>query len=204
MCLAEQHKSILIAGAGPCGLAALKEMQEAGLEAVAVDARDQFGGVFSPDSGVTFEQMYLTTSNMFMAFSDFPSEDNGVKYWSKAEYFSYLEKYVDHFKLREFIALGASIKTANLNDGKWDVTIKHERKGKQVEQTFDYLIVATGANHTPFTPPIFDGFEGKIIHSSQYYSAEQVKGKKVLVVGAGESATDVAASASEVAESVTV
>ena len=80
---------VLIVGAGPSGLAALKEMREAGLDAVAVDARPVFGGVFAPDSGVTFDNLFLTTSNLFMAFSDLPPTDidNGVKYWTKEEYF---------------------------------------------------------------------------------------------------------------------
>jgi len=66
---------VLVVGTGPSGLAALKEMRESGLEAMAVDVRSTFGGVFAPDSGVTFDNLHLTISNVFMSFSDFPAHD---------------------------------------------------------------------------------------------------------------------------------
>ncbi|KAL7557229.1 hypothetical protein ACA910_001895 [Epithemia clementina (nom. ined.)] len=72
-------------------------------------------------------------------------------------------------------------------------------------EVFDYLIVATGANNKPSIPStLFDGFSGQILHSLQYHLAEQVRGKNVLIVGMGESSTDLALSASTVADSVTV
>ena len=144
-----------------------------------------------------------------MAFSDFPPKDKTIKYWSKAEYYEYLSDYAQHFQLHPHIKLGTVVKDANLNnDKKWEVVLASttastdEKDG--VLQTFDYLIVATGANQKPVLPPIFDGFKGEILHSSDYHSGQQVKGKKVLVVGTGESASDVAHSAGKVASSVTV
>lgn len=209
--MASLNEKVLIVGAGPSGLVALKEMLEAGLDAVAVDARSQIGGVFSPNSNVTCEDLYLTTSNMFMAFSDFPPRDKYMKYWTKAEYYDYLCEYARHFQLMPHIQLGTSIKHAKLklNDSEtkneWEVSMVPNRDDIQHVKTenYSYLIVATGANHTPRTPT-FDGFQGEILHSSQFHAAEQLRGKKVLVVGVGESATDVAVSSSKVADSVTV
>ena len=76
---------VCVVGAGPCRLVAVKELLEAGIEAIAVDRRTDFGGVFAPTSGITCDDLYLTTTNMFMAFSDFPPTDHKVKYWSKQE-----------------------------------------------------------------------------------------------------------------------
>merc|ERR1712032_15737 len=67
------------------------------------------------------------------------------------------------------------------------------------------MVVATGANHTPHLPSqAFQGFKGEILHSHQYHSPEQVKGKKVMVIGIGESSADVVKSAVKTADQVTV
>lgn len=198
---------VLVIGAGPSGLSAIKEMRELNLDVVAVDARDHIGGVFAPDSNVTYEGLHLTTSNMFMAFSDFPPKDTGMKFWTKAEYYSYLVRYANHFELHSNIKLQTMVHHAKLDEAtsKWEVTMESVRDQKTRTEIFDYMIVATGANHTPHIPAgIFEGFEGEIIHSSEYHSAEQVRGKNVLVVGVGESATGVSHTACEVARQVTV
>ncbi|CAB9517108.1 monooxygenase [Seminavis robusta] len=200
-------KSVLIVGAGPSGLAALKEMREVGLEAVAVDSRSQFGGVFSSDSNVTFEDLHLTISNMYMAFSDFPPKSTGCKFWSQAEYFAYLTDYVDAFQLKKHLQLQTTVNRALFNEDKlmWEVSMTSNENDTST-RCFDYLIVAAGANHHPHIPntDLFKNFQGGIMHASEYHSADQVKGKRVLVVGTGESSADVARSASNVAKSVTL
>ncbi|WP_299551110.1 NAD(P)/FAD-dependent oxidoreductase [uncultured Tateyamaria sp.] len=203
--------NILIVGTGPSGLVALKEMQEAGLDAIAVDSRSSFGGVFAPDSGVTFENLHLTISSIFMSFSDFPAPDvdKGVKYWSQDEYFDYLTRYVEHFGLKQHMQLETTVENAHLNrqTGKWEVRLtNHSYPGepRTTDKIFDKLIVATGANNKPKIPEELMQFKGEILHSTDYRSAEQVRGKKVLVVGMGEGSADVASSAAETAANVTV
>ena len=199
---------ILIVGAGPSGLVALKEMREAGFEAWAVDERATFGGVFAPDSGVTFEGLHLTISNLFMSFSDFPAYDvdQGVKFWSKSEYFDYLARYVERFDLARHLRTDTKVERAHFDHtkGTWEVAIQHLPSGTETKETFDKLIVASGANHVPHLPTVLDGFDGEVLHSAAYHSPEQVRGKRVLVVGMGEGGADVAASATRTAASVTV
>ena len=198
---------VLIVGTGPSGLAALKEMREAGFDAIAVDSRPSFGGVFALDSGVTYEDLHLTISNLFMAFSDFPPADvhKGVKYWSQAEYYDYLASYVEHFQLARHMQLETTVHSARFIDecSHWEVSLSHhsdEQATEPATQIFDKMIVATGANHNPKLPKEFNDFTGDVIHSANYHSPEQVIGKKVLVVGMGEGAADVASSATTTAE----
>lgn len=198
----------IVVGAGPSGLAALKELREAGIDAVAVDSRPTFGGVFAPDSGVTFEGLHLTISNLFMSYSDLPAHDahEGVKFWSKDEYFEYLERYVEHFELGPHLRLETRVERAHYDQdaGTWEVTMRGPSHDDLARERFDKLVVASGANHTPFIPNALGGFGGELVHSSEYRSAEQVRGKRVLVVGMGEGGADVASSAASTAESVTV
>ncbi|MCR9161578.1 MAG: flavin-containing monooxygenase [Nannocystaceae bacterium] len=197
---------VLVVGAGPSGLAALKEMREAGFDATAVDVRSSIGGVFAADSGVTFDGLHLTISSVFMAFSDFPPPDvdQGAKFWTQHEYYDYLCGYAEHFELWPHIELGTRVDAAHYDHerGRWEVRSTHE--DEQRSRWFDKLIVASGASHTPLVPETLRRFEGQLLHSSDYHSEEQVRGKRVLVVGMGEGGADVASSAARTAESVTV
>ena len=203
---------ILIVGAGPSGLCALKELKEVGLDALVVDGRSEFGGIFAPHSNVTLDDdLFLTTSNMFMAYSDFPPADTTIKYWTQQEYYQYLTQYVQHFDLEPHLQLQTTVQQAVFQKShqNWRVTMIQKPKGGRtpttVVESFSYLIVATGSNSKPVIPPLFDGFTGTVMHSQDYRDpAKQVQGKKVLVVGVGESATDVATTAARVASSVTV
>lgn len=203
------NPAVLVVGAGPSGLVALKEMREAGLDAIAVDCRRNFGGVFAVDSGVTCQNLHLTITNVFMSFSDFPAYDvhKGVKYWSKDEYCEYLKQYVQHFHLESHIQLRTTVNNAHFDrpSGKWQVSLSSYSDDGELQttkKTFDKLIVATGANHKPKVPDVLSKFKGEVIHSSEFHSGDQVRGKKVLIVGSGESATDVADCATKTAKKV--
>lgn len=230
-------KKVFIIGAGPSGLVALKETLEAGHDPLCVDAKKQIGGIFS----VSYEELYTTTSNMFMAFSDFPPKE-GLRYWTKEEYLQYLEDYVDHFDLRKYIKLNTAVKHCELDEdtSRWkirttdwasrpgemrrgSITLSSElpekvgdSNNKRASLVFrqnavptftydaDYVIVASGTNQVPRVPDL-PNCNAEIIHSADFTNAKSIcEGKKVLVIGNGESASDVAAQATDVAEKVTL
>jgi len=228
-------KKVFIIGAGPSGLVALKEMLEAGHDVVCVDAKKQIGGLFS----VSYDELYTTTTNMFLAFSDFPPKE-GLKYWSGDEYLRYLEDYVDHFGLRRYIKLNTAVKKCALDKhtGHWKilteawqstpgeirrgsialsgdipkVVVNHGKRASVVFRkdvapgyTYDadYLIVASGTNQVPNCPDL-PNCNAEVVHSADFTNAEMCIGKKVLVIGNGESASDVAAQSTDVAEKVTL
>lgn len=187
-------KKVAIIGAGPCGLCALKEMLEAGHDAIAFEQASMIGGAFAHES--TYGPLSLTISNYFMAFSDFPP-DGYVEYSSKEDYLQYLQRYTEHFNLYQKIQFNSSVQHATLNpqDNKWTLQVLHADTLK--EHIFDALVVATGANATSQPNiPEFPGFTGEIYHSIHYSESLKKKfqeeQKKVLVVGAGESSADVA------------
>lgn len=210
-------KNIFIIGAGPSGLAAVKEMAEAGLNPLCVDSRDAIGGLFNS----CYNELYTTTTNMFMAFSDFPPKEN-LKFWSKEEYLSYMNDYVNHFNLEKFIKLNTTVEKCVLDDctGRWKLKTSNSSEGKEeprfssftenVEAGFtydaDYLLVATGTNQIPNVPKFKNlSNDIKVLHSSDFKDATTLcKGKKVLIIGNGESAADVAAQSTDVAEKVTL
>ncbi len=197
-------KSVVVVGAGPSGLAALKEMREAGHDAVALEKAPGIGGVFgvSYDAPGSYENLYLTISNMFMAFSDFPPLDLRLKYSSREEYGAYLEAYADAFQLRPHIRLRTEVLAAVHEGGRWRITAR--QGGGEVEVLeADALLVATGSNHLPKRIPL-DGFTGEVLHSADFKSPRAFAGKHVLVVGSGESAFDIAADLASVADKTSV
>ncbi|MCX4240255.1 flavin-containing monooxygenase [Paraliomyxa miuraensis] len=196
-------KHVVIVGAGPCGLAALKEMLEAGHTAVALDKAPAIGGVFRGEDDPTYENLYLTISSYLMAFSDFPPLEPRIKYSSKQEYQAYLEAYADAFDLRRHIRLCTEVVRAHREAGRWRIEIRGP--GSQTTEVLeaDALVVATGSNHVPRRVEL-PGFTGRVVHSSEYRRPEDFAGQRVLVVGAGESAFDIAADLSEVAAETVV
>jgi cation diffusion facilitator CzcD-associated flavoprotein CzcO len=168
-----------------------------------------FGGAFAKDK--VYQTLYLTISNLLMAFSDFIPKDHNstISYSSAQEYLSYLEEYTTHYKLWDFIKFNSEVihATIDKNTGKWilktnilDIT----RGGKEeVLYTSDILIVATGANHKPKVIDL-PGYTGKVSHSSDYRDASSFQDQNVLVIGVGESSSDLANDISEVAKSCIV
>jgi dimethylaniline monooxygenase (N-oxide forming) len=197
------QKNVVIIGAGPCGLVALKEMREAGHAAVALEKGPGIGGVFCRTHDTSYENLYLTISNMLMAFSDFPPEDLRLKYSSKEEYGAYLEAYADAFGLRPHVRLNTDVTRAVRESGRWRITIRRAGAAETEVIEADALIVATGSNHVPRRIAL-EGFEGQILHSSDYHAPGDFAGTRVLVVGGGESAFDIAADISGVTAETTV
>ncbi len=89
-------KRVAIVGSGPCGLAALKEMCEAGFEATLYERSGVIGGIFA--SAAAYPDLHLTISNWCMSFSDFP-DPTRLCYPSARDYLAYLHSYARHFDL---------------------------------------------------------------------------------------------------------
>ncbi|KAH8057001.1 N,N-dimethylaniline monooxygenase [Aureococcus anophagefferens] len=193
---------ILVVGLGPCGLAAVKECAANGLDVVGVDAAAEIGGVFRAHDDGCYEGLHLTTSNVMMAFGDFPPNDGWIKYSTKDEYAAYLKRYVDTFDLAKRLELRTRVIRASRDNGAWKVVTLYNNF--DVTRDFAGLVVATGANATPKMPTCFAGFQGNITHSKDYKERSRFAGARVLVVGAGESASDVAAEIARVAEATTI
>eukprot|EP00632_Arachnochrysis_sp_CCMP2950_P013925 CAMPEP_0185695064 /NCGR_PEP_ID=MMETSP1164-20130828/4287_1 /TAXON_ID=1104430 /ORGANISM="Chrysoreinhardia sp, Strain CCMP2950" /LENGTH=607 /DNA_ID=CAMNT_0028361921 /DNA_START=45 /DNA_END=1868 /DNA_ORIENTATION=- len=201
-------KKVVIVGAGPSGLVSLKEMLEAGHEAVLVEKSHVIGGVFSTLADSAYDSLYLTISNVFMAYSDFPPPESYIKYSKKEEYAQYLELYAAHFGLKDHIKFETTVEKATLQpDGTWTIALTSKKSGAATEtlDAVDSLVVCTGSNQTPKkTPANIAKFGREIMHSVDFQNAADFKGKRALIVGVGESAADIASEISTVAARTTV
>ena len=152
-------------------------------------------GVFADDRSRAYDNLFLTVSNYFMCFSDLAPEAGAfVKYWSKREYNAYLERYVAHFGLGDAIRFDTEVRGATFDPAtrRWTVEASDGSR-----RDFDAVVVATGSNGVPCVPDVAKNFKGLTLHSSEYREPSRFVGLDVVVVGAGESAADIA---SEVCE----
>ena len=200
-------KRVVIIGAGPCGLVALKEMLESGHDAILFERSATLGGAFATTT--IYPNLHLTISNWAMAFSDFPPSER-LCYPSGEEYLRYLQSYAEHFDLEHHITYHSEVCSATLgHNSRWALEIRQLQEKNILRIEADAIIVATGANQVPNKiPQELAGFGGRVIHSSQYNDGfkRDVADKKlhVLVVGGGESGADVSAELGELSPNVTV
>ncbi|CZR56845.1 uncharacterized protein PAC_06734 [Phialocephala subalpina] len=182
-------KRVVIIGAGPCGLVALKEMLDGGHEAILFERSATLGGAFA--SAAMYPNLHLTISNWAMAFSDFPDSER-LCYPLAEDYLRYLQRYAHHFDLERQISYSSELEEQTT-----------------LSMQADALIVATGANQVAnHMPSGLSRFGGQILHSSEYgdcFKREVAeKGLRVLVVGCGESGADISAELGELSPNVTV
>ncbi len=131
------------------------------------------------------------SSKQLTAFSDFRLPRDSPDHLTLPEYVRYLELYVQHFNLRKRIHLDTQVKMVERKDGLHLVTLAH--KGHERVEVYRYIAVCSGLHVTPNTPHI-PGIEHipESIHSSDYKKRAQIAGKKLLILGCGETAMDVA------------
>ncbi|HAC63032.1 MAG TPA: hypothetical protein DCF68_05710 [Cyanothece sp. UBA12306] len=202
----ERGKSVIVIGAGPIGLAVVKECIEQGLEVQCFEQKDNIGGVFRPNTefpGGCWPTVRLTSSPWITAYSDFPPKSSSCQHHTYQEYLEYLNNYVEHFKLRKHLHFQKTISEVKPNEnGGWIVTTVDRVSGETVIHHCDRVAICTGLNLTPkpIDLPGLDSFTGEVRHSSIYKGVEDLRGKKVVIVGAGESGVDIATELSYVAE----
>ncbi len=198
-------KACLI-GAGSSGIAAAKALFEAKIPFDCFEKSDRVGGnwVFGNKNGMSsaYEGLYINTSRERMAYSDFPMPKSYPDFPHHSQIARYFEDYVDHFGFRKTIQFETSVeRVAKTATGKWQVTIR-DAEGRVEERTYGSVLVANGHHWDPLLPdPPFPGsFAGRTLHAHHYKSKDELRGKRVVVVGMGNSAMDIAVESSEVAK----
>ncbi len=193
-------KRVAVIGAGPSGLATVKELLAEGHRPTCFEKAADLGGVFryDPRDGVVWESCRLTSSGALTAFSDFPVAPDRSGHMRVGEYVEYLREYCRAFGVTPHLRFGTTVEHVERDSGGgWTVQTRGPR-GRGTER-FDAVAVCSGLHQHPHVPRFAgqETFTGTIIHGAQYRRPSEVVGKRVLIVGAGESGADVVAEVAE-------
>lgn len=194
---------IAVIGAGPCGITIAKNLLEHNLtQFVVFEKNDQIGGNWIFDEQNTHSSVYETThiisSARLSSFEDFPMPDDYPDYPSHRQVLKYFHAYAEHFSVKPYIRFNTQVEQVTQEDCQWRVVYRDA--AGQHEQWFDYLFVANGHHWDPAVPTYPGTFHGDFLHAHQYKKASVFKDQRVLVVGAGNSACDIAVEVARVAK----
>jgi hypothetical protein len=181
----------LIIGAGFVGLGMAQALKEAGIAYDQVDASDNIGGNWY--HGV-YETAHIISSKKVTQFSNFPMPETYPDFPSAQNMLDYIQAFAQHFDLKQHIELNRQVEYVRpIDNNLWEVTFDNQ------EQCLYKGVIMCNGHHWSKRFPQFQGkFNGAIIHSKDYKRPEQLQGKRVLVIGAGNSACDIASEAARV------
>jgi hypothetical protein len=148
-----------------------------------------------------FETTHIISSKTLSEYEDFPMPIDYPDYPSHKHLAKYFQDYARHFDLYSLIQFKTLVKHCERNqDGTWTVTV--EKNGETSSHQFDTLAVCNGHHWLPRMPQYTGQFDGEFIHSHEVKKFSRFAGKRVLVIGGGNSACDVAVESSRVAAAV--
>jgi dimethylaniline monooxygenase (N-oxide forming) len=194
-----QSKRVAVVGAGPSGLVTVKELLEEGHQPTCFERASNLGGVFrfSEDDGVVWESCRLTSSGLLTQFSDFPASPDETGHMTARQYVGYLTRYCETFNVTSHIRFNTTVESVKrCSDGSWSVETRNGdvRNNEQ----FAAVAICSGLHQYPSLPKLRgqETFVGTVFHGAQYRRPAQVLGKKVLIIGGGESGADIVAEVS--------
>lgn len=184
---------VCIIGAGISGITAAKHLIQVGLtNFVIYEKTDQIGGnwVFSlkPSQSSVFETTHIISSKTMSQFADYPMPADYPDYPSHKQMLAYFQNYTRDFGIEPYIRFNTEVTHAEKQpDDTWKITL-----GDGSSEMFDHLIVANGHHWNPRWPEYPGEFSGEFLHSHDYKTAAPFCDKRVLVIGGGNSACDIA------------
>ena len=190
-----QSQHIAVIGAGAAGLCAAKHLLSRKQRVTVFEHGSHVGGlwVYENDNGMSpaYQSLHLNSENKVTAYEDFAFPEGSPLYPDHAQVSAYLRGYAKHFGVMPHIRFGSQVTAVKpVEQGgrqMWLVEVHGQSAG-----VFDAVVVASGHQNVPRHPPFAQQFEGQYLHAHNYRVPDPFKGKKVLVVGIGNSACDIA------------
>lgn len=190
----DRSDNIAVIGAGPVGLCVAKALLQHGIPYEQLEANDDLGGNWY--HGV-YETAHIISSKKTTEYADYPMPDDYPDFPSARQMIEYLRSYAEAFGLRPRIQFRTKVVSARpLPDERWELELASGER-----RTYKGIVVCNGHHWDRRYPSYPGSFTGEYIHSKDYKRPAQLAGKRVLVIGGGNSACDVAAEAARVGSS---
>ena len=183
VCLVTGHR-VVVVGAGPAGLGAAARLQAAGTKVLVIDRSESVGSAWR----TRYDSFRLHTIRWLSGLPGMAIPRTSGPWVARDDFVAYLERYARRFNIRPQFGIELQGLRADDGDGWVLLTSDGSMRAQRV-------VLATGACTEPRIPnwPGRDTFKPPLIHSSQYRNPAAYRGKRVLVVGSGNSASEIAA-----------
>jgi len=193
-----EHRPWCVIGAGPSGLASLKRFLELGIAAECLEREDDIGGNwrFGAATSRIFASTRLISSKSLTAIGDFPMPRSFPSFPDHRQCLEYLRSYAQAFDLGPHLHFGTNVERIEPLGGPgagWEVQVT-----EAPPRRYAGVVIASGHNHVPRWPDLPGTFDGDLLHSADYKSPTHpvpLAGRRVLVVGGGNSGCDIAVEA---------
>ena len=192
-------------GAGSSGIAACQVLAGRGIPFDCFEAGSEVGGNwrYGNDNGMSsaYRSLHINTSKSVMQYAGFPMPDDYPNYPNHFQIAQYFDDYVDHFGLRDLITFRTEVTAVEPDGPGWLVTAR-PRGAEPATRRYRAVLVANGHHWDPRWPePPFPGtFDGEQTHAHHYRVPEPYRDKRVLVLGIGNSAADIAVETATVSQ----
>jgi dimethylaniline monooxygenase (N-oxide forming) len=199
----QSRKRVAVIGAGAAGLCAAKHLMARGVEVIVFEMGSCIGGlwVYNNDNGMApaYKSLHLNSEVAVTAYKDFKFPEGGPLYPDHYGMRRYLEAYAAHFDIVPYIRFNSKVEDVAKVDGRWEVRLANGQT-----DLFDAVVIGSGHQSVPSHPEWRADFKGEYLHSHTYRVPEPFRDKRVLVVGMGNSAVDIAADICVVTQSTMI
>ena len=181
-----------IVGAGPAGLAVARAFADAEIPFDVLERHSDVGGIWDLARGTTpmYESAHFISSRTLSGFSGFPMPAHYPDYPGWRLVLGYIRDFTAAHDLRRHVRVDTAVERVRPRSDTWEVRIQ----GGEVLR-YRGVVLAVGHQWDPIAPQYAGRFDGEAFHSLHYRSPKQLEGKRVLVVGAGNSGCDIACDA---------
>ncbi|MEP2829918.1 NAD(P)-binding domain-containing protein [Parvibaculum sp.] len=190
---------VCVVGGGPAGLSLARTFLRHGIPFDVYERHSDVGGLWdqsNPGSPV-YDSAHFISSKTQSHYHNFPMPDDYPDYPSNRQIHGYMKLFADAYGLRDHIRFDTSVvKTELQADSTWIVTLSTGET-----KAYGSLVCANGTNWHPAMPDYPGTFTGEMRHAVTFRSMDEFKGKRVLVIGAGNSGCDIACDAAKAADS---
>jgi dimethylaniline monooxygenase (N-oxide forming) len=200
-------EKVCIVGAGSSGLTACQVLAARGIPFDCFEKGSQIGGNwrYENDNGTSsaYRSLHINSARKLMSYKALPMPEDYPDYPSHWQVAKYFDDFADRFGLLERISFRTEVIGAEPVEKGWNVMVENADGGQRIER-YRAVLVANGHHWQPRWPeppfPGADAYEGEQMHVHHYREPDVLEGKRVLVLGIGNSAVDVAVESSRIAD----
>ena len=185
-----------IIGGGPSGLTVAKNFKQRGIPFDCFEREDDVGGnwYYGRACSSVYASTHLISSKRLTEYTDFRMSSEVPSYPSHQQALEYLRSYARHHVLYEDIRFHTAVVRVEPEGSGWRVTLDD-----QTSRLYRGVVIANGHHWDPLVPELPGSFLGQSLHSHDYKTPDILRGKRVLVIGAGNSGCDIAVESAQTA-----